>query len=196
MFEPIVSHEAARSILSSRVQQLTDALGYCQRIWNKEYAFAQMVLDGSARAHLINQHWYAKAMEIFKDDNGVIFGKDQFQRYLIFDEQIILRFKLLDDNLNTSNYPTEHALAWGKQMSLPGLLPCGRLHYGYRFDITGTKIRDAFIILPDHGHNEWIWQTSGEPVDIFDTFGLQIPLSVEGAPKSAVYRYDNYPLGD
>jgi hypothetical protein len=175
------------------MQGFTDALSQCQKLWNKEYAFAQMTLDGSARAHVLNQHWYAYARVIFAGDSGVVFSREQFQRYLVIDEKIILRFKLLDGQLCVRNYPTEHAVDWRLQIPLQGLPPCIRLHYGYRMDITGTKVRDAFIILPLGEHNEWVWQTSGEPID---TFGFQLLLPQARDHEPMVYWYDNYPLAE
>lgn len=194
MFEPsIISLESARAALKSRIQGLTDALSKCEKIWNEGYAFAQMTLDGSARAHVINQHWYAAARTIFADDEGVVFLTEQLQRYLVIDEKIILRFKLFDGQLSAHNYPTEHALDWQRQLPLEGLPPIARLHYGYRMDVTGTRVKDAFITLPRGSMNEWVWQTSGEPID---TFGFQLPLPQTGMLNPVVYWYDNYPLGE
>jgi hypothetical protein len=174
------------------MQGFTDALSECEKIWNEKYGFAQMTLDGSARAHLINQHWYAFARNIFKEDSGVVFSTDQLQRYVVVDEKVIIRFKLFDGRLCARNYPTEHSVDWSSQIPLQGLPPCARLHYGYRMDITGTKIKDAFITLPQGSINEWVWQTSGEPID---TFGFQMPLPQTGVSEPMVYAYDNYPLG-
>ena len=192
MFEPsIMPLEAARPILTSRMQGFTDALNRCQKIWNANYGFAQMTLDESARAQIINQHWYDYARAIFDGDDGVKFVKNQSQRYVVVDEKVIIRFKLFDRRLGTRNYPTAHALNWISQVPLDGMPPCARLHYGYRMDITGTRVKDAFITLPRGTYNEWVWQTSGEPID---TFGFQWPLSQEGLSKPKVYLYDNYPL--
>ena len=191
MFEPLISLENARAALHSRMQGFTDALVECQKIWNKEFAFAQMTLDSSARAHVLNQYWYAFARNIFSGDTGVVFSMEQLQRYVVVDERVIIRFKLLDGKLCTRNYPTAHAVDWRLQIPLEGLQPCARLHYGYRMDITGTKVRDAFVTLPQGSFNEWVWQTSGEPID---TFGFQLPLRQEGASNPTVYLYNNYPL--
>lgn len=196
MFEPIVSLENARAALSSRMQGFTDALSQCQKEWNNKLASAQMVLDGSARAHLWNQYWYYYARSIFNEDNGVRFFIDQLQRYIVVDERVIMRFKLFDEHLCARNYPTDHAVDWKLQIPLEGLPPCARLHYGYRMDITGTKVKDAFITLPKgSSFNEWVWQTSGEPIDIFGTVGFQQTLHQMGEPNQTVYKYDNYPLG-
>jgi len=180
-----MSLETARSILISRMQCLTDALSQCQNIWNTKYAFAQMTLDESARAHNINQHWYAFAREIFEGDDGVKFHKDQLQRYLVIDEKVIIRFKLFDKHLLARNYPTDHANDWKFQYPLRGIPQVARLNYGYRMDITGTEVKDAFITLPLGNHNEWVWQTSGEPIDTF--LGYQFPLPEPNKLKSIVY---------
>lgn len=194
MFEPsILTLQDARLALSSRMQGFTDALSQCQKIWNEKYDFAQRTLDDSARAHIINQHWYDFARKIFADDIGAVFLKDQLQQYIVVDEKVIIRFKLLNNQLRVSNYPTNHTEDWKLQIPMPGIPLCARLHYGYRMDITGTKIKDAFIILPQGSINEWVWQTSGEPID---TFGFQIPLHETNISKPTVYAYDNYPLGE
>lgn len=192
MLEPsIMPLEVARTILQPRMPGFTEALNECKKTWNNEFAPAQRVLDGSARAHVLNQYWYAFTREIFNGDNSIRFLNDQLQRYLVIDEKIILRFKYLDGHLLPKNYPTDHALDWNKQIALEGLPPCVRLHYGYRMDIAGVKIKDAFIILPIGNQNEWIWQTSGEPIDIF---GIQTKLPLPNGEKQTVYFYDNYPL--
>ena len=194
MIEPSnLSLQDARLLLSSRMQGFTDALNECQKIWNEKYAFAQMTLDDSARANIINQHWYAFTRIKFGNDAGIVFSKDQSQRYIVVDEKAIIRFKLFNNQLHTSNYPTNHQQDWKLQIPMPGLPPCARLNYGYRMDITGIKIRDAFVILPQGSINEWVWQTSGEPID---TFGFQIPLRETDISVPTVYAYDNYPLGE
>jgi len=150
-----------------------------------------MIIDRSARAHILNQYWYEYARQIFEGDRGVVFSNDQLQRYMVIDERVVLRFKLLDVYLRPSNYPTDHSLGWNRQIPLDGLPTCARLHYGYRMDVTGTSVKDAFIILPRGRFNEWVWQTSGEPID---TFGFQMSFSDECQIRPTVFAYDHYPL--
>ncbi len=188
-----ISLESARKVLQPRMQALTDALSQCEKLWNNELAFTQRTLDESARAHVLNQYWYAYARAIFAADNGVVVSKNQLQRYVVIDEQIIIRFKFLDRNLCASNYPTDRAINWSLQMPLEGYPLLARLHYGYRMDITGTRVKDAFVTLPYGTINEWVWQTSGERID---TYAIQIRLRQAGELEPKVFAYDNYHLGE
>lgn len=193
MFEPIISLENARAVLFSRMQGFSDALGQCQKVWNNQLAFTQRTLSSSARAHVLNDYWYYYASAIFAGDSSVVFSTEQRQRHIVIDERVIMRFKLLDGRLCSSNYPTDHALDWNRQMPLKGLPTVARLCFGYRMDITGTNVKDAFVTLPRTTINEWVWQTSGEPID---TYGFQLPLSEKDLSNQMVYWYDNFLLGD
>ena len=161
MIEPTISLENAVTTLKSRMQKFSNALGQCEQLWNGELAFSHITLDDSCRAHILNQFWYSFAHAILAEDKGIVFNIEQFQRYITIDERVIVRFKLLDDNLRASNYPTNHALDWQQQIPLNGIPTIARLHYGYRMDVTGTKVKDAFITLPRGAINDWVWQTSG-----------------------------------
>lgn len=62
-----------------------------------------------------------------------------------------------------------------------------RLHFGYRLDVTGSVITNAFITLPNGDRltvNNWVWQVYGEPID---AFGFQQRLF-----GGEVFRYDDF----
>lgn len=148
-----------------------------------------MVLDSSARAIIINQYWYNFANLALGDDPDVIFGVDRLQRFLIIDERFILRFKLIDNNFDSSNYRTNRATQWRLQFPLTGLPQCDRLELGYRLDITGTVIQDAFVLLRVGKRIVWLWQIGGERID---TFPIQLELRPVSAPQPYVFAYDNF----
>lgn len=200
----LMSLEEAQDILRPRMQSFTDALAHCQKIWNagrdgavpqqgyeQGYAFAHMSLDASARATILNQEWYTYANKTLSGDRGVVFAKDQLQRFIIIDERLIVRFKLLDRDLCSRNYPTDRAQGWELQLPLDGIPPVARLTYGYRLDLTGVEVKDAFVTHPRGDINEWVWQTSGERID---TFAIPLRLRAVGQPEVKVFAYDNYRL--
>ncbi len=112
------------------------------------------------------------------------------ESYFVIDDCFALRFKHLDRNLMSMNYPTKRARDWNRQLRLPGLPPWDRLEFGYRMDITGTAIQDAFILLRKGGVFLWIWQVMGDRID---TFPVQRQLSVSGAEEPLeLVAYNNY----
>ena len=122
---------------------------------------------------------------------------DQLQRFLVIDERIILRFKLIDNNFHSRNYPTKRAIQWRLQQPFAGIPRCERLELGYRVDITGTIIStrnpsDAFATLLKVGLDRivWMWQIAGEQID---TFPIQLELRPVGTPSEPEpLSYNNY----
>jgi len=195
MNELRISLPEAQDVLRPRVPLLTRSLADAFTTWLQDYAPHHMVLSTTARAKIINDHFYFNAAQNLGRDRGAIFHENQLQRFIVFDERLVVRFKLLDRSLQARNYPTERAKGWVQQLPLEGIPPCERLHLGYRLDLTGTAIRDAFITLPNGAlavPNDWIWQVWGNPIDS-STFGIQmrlIPFARTGT--SVVYAYDDF----
>lgn len=178
-----------QNILSPpRINALASAIRNALNVWNNSLSSAQMVLDGLGRAIIINQYWYHFANLALDDDAGVIAGIEQRQRFLAIDERILLRFELLDDNFESKNYPTKRATLFRLQIPLMGLPPIERLEVGYRLDLTGTVIRDAFVLLRVGKQIPWLWQIGGNEIS---TFPVNFELRPEGAPEPYVFAYDN-----
>jgi len=191
-----ISLPEAQDILRPRMSSLTKSFSDAFSTWMTDYARHHVALDASARAKILHGHFYFNAGQNLCNDKGVEFREDQLQRFLLIDERLILRFKLLDHNLQASNYPTQRAQEWVKQLPLEGFPPCERLHFGYRLDLTGTVIQDAFIALPNgiQGiYNDWVWQVWGNPMDM-TTFGVQLPFpqAPYTVAPAIVYAYDDY----
>ena len=148
-----------------------------------------MVLDRSARAMIINQYWYSFANLALGDDPGVMSGIDQLQRFLVIDERIILRFKLIDRNFDSRNYPTKRATQLRLQFPFKGLRESEWLEFGYRLDLTGTVIQDAFVLLRVGTRIMWLWQIGGNQIDMFP---IQLELGPRGIAEPYVFAYDNY----
>ena len=183
--------EAQGILYPDRVRSFVDALRDTLQSWNSELSSAQMVLDPAARAMNFSRYWYYNANIKLRDDSGVKFSTVQNQRLFTIDESIILRFKLIDRKFKSKNYPTRTAMRWRLQYSLPGFPPCERLEFGYRLDLTGTVIQDAFIILRVGTTIVWLWQLWGPKLD---TFPIQLDLTPLGQAQPVVFAYDNYEI--
>ena len=98
--------ETQRILQQPRINALTGALRSSIGTWNSALASAQMVLDKSARAMIINQYWYSFVNLALGGDEGVVLRNDQLQRFrTVIDERIILRFKLIDNNFHSRPPP-------------------------------------------------------------------------------------------
>ena len=165
-----MSLEETQDILYSRMVNLTGELKNSVNFWNIRCADA--LSDPSTRATVINEKWYRGVCNtLMSVDRGVRHGIQNRQQYFVIDEKLILRFKHLDENLDSKNYPTLQSEAWRLQFPLDGIPRCERVELGYRLDITGTVIKDAFVILGEGKLKYWIWQVWGDRVDTF-----QLPL--------------------
>jgi len=184
----------AQDVLRRRMPSLTQSLAEAWKTWWDDLSDQHGVLDASTRAMIINRNFYFRAQQHLGGDRGVVSGEDQLQRYIVFDERLIVRFKLLGRNLEASNYPTTRAQEWVQQLPLPGIPLCERLHFGYRLNLTTTAIEDAFVTLPNgipDVINDWVWQVWGNPLD-FSTFGIQRPLPKPPQTETVVYAYDDF----
>jgi hypothetical protein len=173
---------------------LVQAMSASWKTWWEDLSAQHVILDETGRAVIMSQNWYWNAIQSLSSDPGFYYDRESRQRFIKLDDLVIIRFKLFDGRLKTSNYPTWHARRWESQGTLPGLpgLPqVARLNLGYRVDETGTRIEDAFLTLPngeDQSANDWIWQVWGSPIDL-STFGLQFRLGQAG---QVLYDYDDY----
>lgn len=71
------------------------------------------------------------------------------------DADAVVRFKKMDEDGRSRNYPTEQAKAFDRQMELPGLpSPPVRLTAGYLLDATGGFVR-AQIAMPSGRDTFW-----------------------------------------
>jgi hypothetical protein len=69
---------------------------------------------------------------------------------------VVIRFKKMDEDGRTRNYPTKQAEAFDRQMELPGLpVPPIRLTAGYLLDVTGTVFVRSQIAMPSGKHALW-----------------------------------------
>jgi len=188
----------ARAILGgARMKALTGAAVDSVGVWRDDLKDLRIALDATTRARLINNLFYFKAQIALAGDTGCRFDEIRQQRYIEFDEKVLLRFKLFDDALETSNYPTEQAEEFVQQDWIPGLPPLVRLHLGYRLNIIGLGVSDAFVTLPTGipgAFNAWVWQVLGDPMNETSTYGVQLPLLLtpQEPLQNDVYFYENY----
>ena len=165
---------------------LAEALRESVEMLNAFPPDAIIAFDAPTKYMCLNRLWYQAAWARLEHTVGVRYGEHGRQRYFSFGDRLLVRHKHFDGNLLSSNYPTDHSRDWVSQGYLLGLPPVGRLHFGYRLDLTGTVIKDAFVTLPYGNANLWIWEVWGERVDTF-----AVPMPLFGKPQ-VLFAHDDY----
>ena len=120
-------------------------------------------VDASTQAHVWNSLFYSTVVEQLGDDSG--FRQEMnsnHQRYLMFDDEMVVRFKKVDLKLRTSNYRTRTNLLWEGQQPMFAVPNMERLNFCYQLDLTGLRVQRAFITLPRYNVTEWVWQVFGD----------------------------------
>ena len=160
----------AQTMLLPRLSAFAGALGQSRDAWVSSPISYSLHMDESARATIINNHWYGFVEPLLRQDPGVELRKLRGQRFLAIDDLIWLRLKRISDTYFSSNYPTRQSRAWNSQLALP---PCSdmprvdRLEFGYIPDITGTQVVRAYILLRLRKSVDWLWQVWGQKDDNF-----------------------------
>ena len=152
-------------------------------------SFGGFGLSKSTRASIINDYWYYFTNQQLGGKAGISVQEELYQRFLVIDDQLIVRFKLVDRNLRSKNYPTPASKDWNNQPPLQGIPSLSRCELGYRLTLTGTAIEDAFLLLRSGEKLLWVWQVFGSQID---TFPIQLPFPNPGQPQPAVFAYTDY----
>ena len=180
MIERYVTLPEAQSLLESdRITAFVMALKNSLHVWNTNLSPSQLVLSQSTRASILNDYWYYFTNQQLGDTTGITLKLEKHQRFLIVDDQLIVRFKLVDRNLRS----------WNNQLPLLGIPPLSRCEFGYRLTLTGTAIEDAFLLLRNGDRLLWLWQVLGPEIDVFP---IQYPFPDPGQPQPAVFAYTDY----
>jgi hypothetical protein len=160
---------------ASRPARLIKLLYSVEDAWDE--AELHGLLDSSAQAHAWNSLFYSGAAAAFDGDAGFELKKnDDGQRYLLFDQRWVIRFKKFDNRLRTSNYRTPTNLRWEYQLPLDGVPALQRINFGYESDITGMRVERAYLTLPHGDMTEWVWQLCGDQIEP----AVQTSLGVTG----------------
>src|ERR1700722_8250276 len=113
--------------------------------------------DLRAQATCTYTHMVAGADRRFLGREGVRVLEIRGLKLWLFEEaEVVVRFKKMDEDGRSRNYPTKQAKAFDAQLELPGLpsKPV-RLTAGYYLDQTGTEFIRSQIARPDGRNVLW-----------------------------------------
>jgi len=112
--------------------------------------------DGRAAASCIYTHMVALADNMLTDRPGVVFKNIRGLKVWILSERATIRFKKMDEDGRSRNYPTKQARDFDRQMALPGLpYPPLNLVVGYLADATGTTVERVQVAKPAGKAIDW-----------------------------------------
>jgi hypothetical protein len=113
--------------------------------------------DSRAQANCTYSHMVASADRRFIGRDGVrMLDVRGLKLWLFEDASVVVRFKKMDEDGRSRNYPTKQAKDFDAQLELPGLPPKPvRLTAGYLLDKTSTEFIRAQIARPDGKQTMW-----------------------------------------
>jgi hypothetical protein len=112
--------------------------------------------DSRAAANCVYAHMVARAAERLTDRGGIRFKNIRGLKVWIVSEVATIRFKKMDEDGRSRNYPTKQARDYDRQMQLPGLPhPPLNLVVGYLPDPTGTEVRRVQVARPVGRNIDW-----------------------------------------
>ena len=161
------SLQQAIAVLMPRMPQFAQVLALSMASWLSSPPVYLIDMDQTARAIIFNRLWYGYCQRLMSGDSGIRFHNLQGQRYLVVDDVVLLRFKLVDRNHLSRNMPTRQSLRWNAQMSL-NIPDLARLEFAYFPDATWTRIERAYVLLRLRKHVVWLWQVWGARDDVFE----------------------------
>jgi hypothetical protein len=81
-------------------------------------------------------------------------------------KSILVRFKYLDQELHTHNYPTQTSIEYDEQMPLPGIPPGIRVSVGYRPNQDETAITGVFAVWSVGLQKLWVRELDKVAADV------------------------------
>ena len=119
---------------------------------------AEFLIEHDQRAAATNTycHMLAEGERRLLGGDGITPADIKGLKVFIVGEVAVIRFKRMDEDGRSRNYPTKQAKDFDKGMSLPGLPPpATRLTVGYLADPTGTVVRRVQVAKPHGREIDW-----------------------------------------
>jgi hypothetical protein len=112
--------------------------------------------DTRAAATCTYCHMYAEAERRFAGRAGIAPLEVRGLKVWAVGEGAVIRFKKMDEDGRSRNYPTKQAQDYDRGVTLPGLpLPAARLVVGYLLDPTGTEVLRVQVAKPAGKSIDW-----------------------------------------
>jgi hypothetical protein len=180
---------AVREFLDPHIKDLTWCVREAYRKWEDHGSLSFQEPLNRARAAYVSCGFYNEAKGLFAERPGVLAIEECERLLLVFGDQFVLRFKLLDADLRTRNYPTEASKRMDaqRQISIPAVGKLPRVILGYRMGGQPETLLDLRVVFAVN--NEPLWHYDPEN----DAQQLALPLEPKKAtpPEKRFRRKDS-----
>ena len=144
----------------ARLEPVLEVLDDIARFGHATYRMyrPEHLIDHSPRAQAtcIYDHMAAEAERRFDGKNEVRMIEIQGLKLWVFEDHTVVRFKKMDEDGKSRNYPTKQAKAFDLMKELEGLPPIPtRVSVGYVLDPTGTQIQRVQVARPNGRKVDW-----------------------------------------
>ena len=148
----VISQEKAAEILGPHEDDLRQPFHHGLEIWRRiGQTDPRWLVTMSARSRATVMFDFivheAKARFCGRENEGIRTSDDYNSLLVLFGEDLIVRFKLFDEEGKPSNIPTRRQMMFASQyLELPGMPPeATKLSIGYRLNKTKDEIKDIYI---------------------------------------------------
>jgi len=175
----VIAQSEAGEILKPHLERFWNCIVGAWREYLQEYAHIKHVHTDRKRASILHDHMVDRARKEFQGVKGVHFLEGRLF-LLSIDQQIIVRFKKLDDDMKSRNYPTLHALKFLQQLDIPGIPPVTRVEAGYQLNGLETGIQAVLITCREGAKLEWFLELDRPAGNVADIVEMPIKPSPAG----------------
>ncbi len=178
----IVSRAKAEVVLKPHIEAFWKCIQLGWSDYLKSYSGVRAVHEARTRANLVRDHIVSHAREEFIDRSGTQVIEKDGTFFVAVDKRFLVRFKKLNEHLQSSNYPTYQQLCFARQMTIPGFFPSATyLVAGYVPNNLWTEIQSAYITCSRNENLEWYLRIDQEPayqpvVEITPQQGSVVPF--------------------
>lgn len=153
----ILSKAASLKILTPyEPALLTCVIGGWEDYAGHAYAPVRHVHSVRSRATNVHDHQVERARQALGGISGIRFLESNTVFFVVIDELVMIRFKKLDLDMLTRNYPTLHALRINSQSPMPNIPSLTRLVLGYVLNADETEIAAVALTCPNGRRNHWV----------------------------------------
>lgn len=163
----MIAMEEARSILSPYSAELYRCVA---NSWEKWLEVGGETFDlplARTRANVVSNLMNDEARKRLCMRDGIQVTESAGRSLFEVDGRLLLHFKKLNSGLRTSNYPTQQALLFARQLTLPSMPELPRLTVGYRLD-RAAQFVGVFVVFLVGKALRWSYQIEQPAVEIVE----------------------------
>ena len=143
----LIDRDTAQVLLTTYHADLRECVETGWRSWSAHVRPTMPMPFPRVLANCVHQYAADEARRRFGQDPRVEIKEEMARFLLCIDKRALLRFKRLDDAMQTSNYPTPSAVLFDRQTVLPHVPLLSRLTVGYRLNQAETELASVHIVL-------------------------------------------------